>query len=160
IMAGSNGHPSVTVFTNANLIDGTGAPPAKGATVVVEGERIKEVLADGNGYHEPPDTAVIHLQGRTPMPGMILGHRPLSYNHVKDWPDLDLKQPPEISTIAAVCNARTMLDCGFTAGLSAGALHMVDIHIRNAINAGQIPGPRLLAAGRDIVQTGGMLDWN
>jgi imidazolonepropionase-like amidohydrolase len=53
-----------------------------------------------------------------------------------------------------------MLDCGYTAGLSAGALHMVDIHIRNAINAGQIPGPRLLAAGRDICQTGGMLDWN
>jgi imidazolonepropionase-like amidohydrolase len=53
-----------------------------------------------------------------------------------------------------------MLDCGFTSGLSAGALHMVDIHIRNAINAGKIPGPRLLAAGRDICQTGGMLDWN
>src|SRR5262249_21809839 len=90
----------------------------------------------------------------------ILSHVHLSYNHVKDLPDLDLKQPPEISTIAAVCNARTMLDCGFTSGLSAGALHMVDIHIRNAINAGQIPGPRLLAAGRDICQAGGMLEWN
>jgi imidazolonepropionase-like amidohydrolase len=53
-----------------------------------------------------------------------------------------------------------MLDCGYTAGLSAGALHMVDIHIRNAIHRGAIPGPRLLAAGRDICQTGGMLDWN
>src|SRR5262249_4927254 len=40
------------------------------------------------------------------------------------------------------------------------ALHTVDIHVRNAINAGMIPGPRLLAAGRDICQTGGMLDWN
>ncbi len=160
-MAGINGQQSVTVFTNANLIDGTGAPPVKGATVVVEGERIREVLADGNGYHEPPaDAVVVDLEGRTLMPGMILAHVHLSYNHVKDLPDLDLKQPPEISTIAAVCNARTMLDCGFTAGLSAGALHMVDIHIRNAINAGHIPGPRLLAAGRDIVQTGGMLDWN
>jgi imidazolonepropionase-like amidohydrolase len=37
---------------------------------------------------------------------------------------------------------------------------MVDIHIRDAINRGVLPGPRLLAAGRDICQTGGMLDWN
>jgi imidazolonepropionase-like amidohydrolase len=91
---------------------------------------------------------------------MILSHVHLSYNHIRDLPDLDLKQPPEVSTIAAVCNARTMLDCGYTSGLSAGALHMVDLHIRNAINRGAIPGPRLLAAGRDICQTGGMLDWN
>jgi imidazolonepropionase-like amidohydrolase len=159
-MASANGHDSVTVFKNAHLIDGTGAAPVSGATVVVAGERIKEVTANGNGQHEDNGATVIDLDGRTLMPGMILAHVHLSYNHVKDLPDLDLKQPPEVSTIAAVCNARTMLDCGFTAGLSAGALHMVDIHIRNAINAGTIPGPRLLAAGRDIVQTGGMLDWN
>ncbi|MCI0464961.1 MAG: amidohydrolase family protein [Gemmataceae bacterium] len=158
-MTGNNGQHSVTVFKNAHLIDGTGSPSLTGATVIVEGEKIKEVLANG-GYHEANGSDVIDLEGRTLMPGMILAHVHLSYNHVKDLPDLDLKQPPEISTIAAVCNARTMLDCGFTAGLSAGALHMVDIHIRDAINCGSIPGPRLLAAGRDIVQTGGMLDWN
>ena len=148
------------IFTNAHLIDGTGAAHTQ-AIVVVEGEKIKEVLTNGNGCTEPSNGAAsIDLEGRTLMPGMILAHIHLSYNHVKDLPDLDLKQPPEVSTIAAVCNARTMLDCGFTAGLSAGALHMVDIHIKSAINSGHIPGPRLLAAGRDIVQTGGMLDWN
>jgi imidazolonepropionase-like amidohydrolase len=155
---GRNGTPGTVYFKNANLIDGTGRDAVMGS-LVVEGDRIKQVgpiepEPNGNG------TEVIDLAGRTLMPGMILSHVHLSYNHVKDLPDLDLKQPPEISTIAAVCNARTMLDCGYTAGLSAGALHMVDIHIRNAINAGQIPGPRLLAAGRDICQTGGMLDWN
>jgi imidazolonepropionase-like amidohydrolase len=160
-MSTTNGRRGVTVFKNVHLIDGTGAPPVHGATVVVEGERIREVSADSNGPPAAWDgAAVLDLEGRTLMPGMILAHVHLSYNHVKDLPDLDLKQPPEVSTIAAVCNARTMLDCGFTAGLSAGALHMVDIHIRDAINRGQIPGPRLLAAGRDLVQTGGMLDWN
>src|SRR5262249_34796770 len=91
---------------------------------------------------------------------MILAHVHLSYNHVKDLPDLDLKQPAEVSTIAAVCNAKTMLECGFTSGLSAGAPHMVGIHIRDPINPRALPRPRLLAAGRDICQTGGMLDWN
>jgi imidazolonepropionase-like amidohydrolase len=159
-MSTSNVSNNVIVFKNAHLIDGTGAAPVSGATLLVEGDRIKEISTNGDGYQEFNGALVIDLEGRTLMPGMILAHVHLSYNHVKDLPDLDLKQPPEISTIAGVCNARTMLDRGFTAGLSAGALHMVDIHIRNAINAGQIPGPRLLAAGRDLVQTGGMLDWN
>lgn len=155
---GSNGGNGTTYFKNAHIIDGTGRASFHGG-LVVDGERIQAIgdiqpEPNGNG------TQVVDLEGKTLMPGMILSHVHLSYNHVNDLPDLDLKQPAEISTIAAVCNARTMLDCGYTAGLSAGALHMVDIHIRNAINAGQIPGPRLLAAGRDICQTGGMLDWN
>src|SRR5437588_741792 len=160
-MSEANGSPTNSgfVFKNAHLIDGTGKATT-GATVIVEGDKIARVLASRDTFIDPDGYEVIDLDGHTLMPGMILAHVHLSYNHVKDLPDLDLKQPPEISTIAAVCNARTMLDCGFTAGLSAGALHMVDIHIRNAINSGVIPGPRLLAAGRDIVQTGGMLDWN
>lgn len=160
-MAGGNGSQGIggpVCFRNAHIIDGTGRDAYRGG-LVVEGNRIIQV-----GEIDPrlvrPDAEIIDLCGRTLMPGMILAHVHLSYNHVKDLPDLDLKQPPEVSTIAAVCNARTMLDCGFTAGLSAGALHMVDIHIRDAINRGVIPGPRLLAAGRDICQTGGMLDWN
>ncbi len=157
---GSNGTNGSICFQNAHIIDGTGRAPLQGS-LLVEGDKIKRISpADAvvAGFSE--GTTVIDLAGRTLMPGMILSHVHLSYNHVQDLPDLDLKQPPEVATIAAVCNARTMLDCGCTSGLSAGALHMVDIHIRNAINRGQIPGPRLLAAGRDICQTGGMLDWN
>ena len=155
---GSNGGNSPIYFKNAHIIDGTGREPFIGG-LLVEGDKIKEV---GDTEPEPNGNGgtVIDLAGKTLMPGMILSHVHLSYNHVRELSELDLKEPPEIATIAAVCNARTMLDCGYTAGLSAGALHMVDIHIRNAINAGQIPGPRLLAAGRDICQTGGMLDWN
>ena len=97
------------VFTNAHLIDGTGGEHAD-ATVIVAGEKIDQVVLNGDGHFlEHPDDAGLDLEGRTLMPGMILAHVHLSYNHVKDLPDLDLKQPPEISTIAAVCNARTML---------------------------------------------------
>ncbi|HJT78008.1 MAG TPA: amidohydrolase family protein, partial [Gemmataceae bacterium] len=64
----------------------------------------------------------------------------------------------EAATIAAVRAARAMLDSGFTAGISAGGLYRVDVHLRDAISAGRLPGPRLLAAGRDLCQTGGMHD--
>jgi len=152
----SNGSAVSTCFRNGQIVDGTGRDAFAGS-VLVRGERIVGI---GPHVESPPDAEVVECAGKTVMPGMILSHVHLSYNHVNDLPDLDLKQPPEIATIAGVCNARTMLEYGFTSGLSAGALHMVDIHIRNAINAGTIPGPRLLAAGRDICQTGGMLDWN
>src|SRR5258707_546730 len=144
---GSNGTQSSIYFKNAHIIDGTGRQPTMGG-LLVEGDKIKQV---GDVHPEPVGigSEAIDLRGRTLMPGMILSHVHLSYNHVRDLPDLDLKQPAEVSTIAAVCNARTMLDCGYTAGLSAGALHMVDIHIRNAINAGTVPGPSLPAVGRD-----------
>jgi imidazolonepropionase-like amidohydrolase len=149
--------PAPTVyFKNAYLIDGTGAEPRTGGLVVRDG-RIADV---GRIDAEPEGAEVINLNGQTLLPGMVLAHVHLTYHDVRELPDLDLRQPPEVATITAVCNARTMLECGFTAGVSAGAPYLVDIHVRNAINAGRIPGPRLLAAGRAISQTGGMLDWN
>jgi imidazolonepropionase-like amidohydrolase len=52
------------------------------------------------------------------------------------------------------------LHCGYTAARSAGSIHAVDVALKRAINEGLFPGPRLLAAGRDICATGGMADWN
>lgn len=153
-----NGSNGATYLVNGFVIDGTGRAPVQGG-LVIDGEHIRDVGAHVSAPPDPTAT-VIDLGGRTLMPGMILSHVHLSYNHVNELQDLDLKQPPEVATIAAVTNAKLMLESGFTSGLSAGALHMVDIHIRNAINDGVLPGPRLLAAGRDICQTGGMLDWN
>ena len=64
------------------------------------------------------------------------------------------------ATIRAVAHARLCLESGYTAAVSAGALHRVDVALRDAIRAGIIDGPRLAAAGRDICATAGMLDWN
>src|SRR5262245_10228200 len=97
-----------TYFKHGTLFDGTGRQPFPGG-LVVDGDKITQVgdidpEPNGNGAQ------VIDLAGRTLIPGMILSHVHLSYNHIKDLPDLDLKQPAEVATIAAVCNARLMLD--------------------------------------------------
>src|SRR5262245_33464727 len=97
----ANGNGQV-LFTNAHLIDGTGRA-LPDATVVVAGEKIQSVHA-GDGFEADDQPAqVLDLQGRTLLPGLILAHVHLSYSHVKDLPDLDLKAPPEVATIAAVC---------------------------------------------------------
>ncbi len=143
-------------FKNAMLFDGTGREPRPGSLLVQDG-LIKDV---GRLDPEPggDGVEVIDLGGRTLMPGMVLAHVHLGYDGVTDLADQVRAQPPEEATIAAVRAARAMLDSGFTAGISAGGLHRVDIHVRDAVNAGRLPGPRLLAAGRDLCQTGGPLD--
>jgi imidazolonepropionase-like amidohydrolase len=150
-----------TLFLNATLIDGQGGEPVERAAVRVEGTRITDV-GRTDDWPENPDgnQRVIDLEGKTLMPGLIEGHFHISFWGVRELPDLDLKLPAELTTIYAVKNAELALRCGYTGVASAGALHRIDVTIRDAINQGLIPGPRMAASGRDICATSGMLDWN
>jgi imidazolonepropionase-like amidohydrolase len=145
---------------NGRLIDGTGRALQERAAVVIEADTIVHAGplpatdAPGEG------ATTIDLDGRTVIPGLIEAHLHLSYNHVKVIADLDLNCPPEYSTLVSARNAELVLHCGYTAARSAGSVHAVDVALKRAINEGLYPGPRLLAAGRDICATGGMADWN
>jgi imidazolonepropionase-like amidohydrolase len=149
-----------TLIRNGLLIDGNGGPPVENAGVLVSGERIAWVGRMPDAPPVSPDARVVDATGKTIMPGLIEAHLHLSYRDVKDLADLDLKCPVEETTIRAVAHARICLESGYTAAVSAGALHRVDVAMRNAIREGIIEGPRLVAAGRDISATAGMLDWN
>src|SRR5216684_2715181 len=61
---------AITVFTNAFLIDCTGKDPVEGAAVVVEGERIKDVIASGKVGPLPGKVDTVDLKGRSLMPGL------------------------------------------------------------------------------------------
>jgi imidazolonepropionase-like amidohydrolase len=149
------------LLRNLRLVDGTGAPARDGCAIVVEGERLAHVgpLRLGD---EPagPGVETVDLGGRTVIPGLVEAHMHLSYNNVKVIADLDLNCPPEYSTLVSARNAELALSYGYTAARSAGSVHAVDVALKRAINEGLVPGPRLLAASRDIVATGGMADWN
>src|SRR5262245_18722483 len=150
-----------TLFLNAHLIDGNGGKPVKKAAVLVEGNSITKV---GKTADFPKDAngnlRVIDLEGKTLMPGLIEGHFHISFWGVRELPDLDLKLPAERTTVYAVKNAELALRCGYTGVASAGALHRIDVTIRDMVDEGIIPGPRMAASGRDICATSGMLDWN
>ena len=103
---------------------------------------------------------VVDLEGKTLMPGLIEGHFHISFWGVRELPDLDLKLPAERTTVYAVKNAELALRCGYTGVASAGALHRIDVTIRDMVKEGVIAGPRMAASGRDICATSGMLDWN
>ncbi len=149
-----------TYLKNARLIDGKGAPAVASAALVIEGDTIVHAgplpAADAPGS----DARVVDVAGKTVIPGLVEAHIHLSYNNVKAIADLDLNCPPEYSTLVSAKNAELALQCGYTAARSAGSVHAVDVALKRAINEGLYPGPRLLAAGRDICATGGMEDWN
>ncbi|HWN54135.1 MAG TPA: amidohydrolase family protein [Methylomirabilota bacterium] len=143
------------LITSARVLDGTGREPFLGA-VRVEGNRITEVTP---GAPAPDGATVINGAGATLMPGLIESHAHIG---LADLGSLDLTRlPVEEHMLITVRNARTMLDCGYTSAFSAAAPKpRLDVVLKREIEAGRVPGPRLLANGPEITVTGGLGDSN
>jgi imidazolonepropionase-like amidohydrolase len=147
-----------TLFRNVTIWDGSGAAPFPG-DVLVEGDRIRTVARKTG---EMPGDGALQIDGAgmTLMPGMVEGHAHLSFGGAQKNSDLgDI--PPEEHTLLTMRNAKTLLDHGFTSAYSAASAKMrLDVVIRNEINAGRLPGPRLRAAGPELTVTAGLGDEN
>ena len=144
------------LFRNCRVWDGSGAP-ASPADVLIDGARIAAVATD-RGQIEAAGAEVIEANGRTLMPGMVEGHAHLTFINGARPTDLG-DTPPEEHTLITARNARTLLEHGFTSAYSAASAKLrLDIVIRNAIEAGELPGPRLRACGPEITVTGGLGD--
>ncbi len=145
-----------TVFVNARIIDGSGAAPFPGEARI-EGNRITAVGRDGAALSRD-GARVVDAAGATLMPGLVEAHAHVSFADLPDLHSLgDI--PPEEHTLLAAGNAKTYLDRGFTSLNSmASAKPRLDIVIRNAIEAGRIPGPRMLAATPEMTPTAGLGD--
>ncbi|HEY0524418.1 MAG TPA: amidohydrolase family protein [Stellaceae bacterium] len=144
-----------TLFSNVRIIDGSGAEPYDGH-VLVEGNRIKSVDRD-----RPPssgDAFVVDGGGATLMPGLVEAHAHISFANTATLDSLgDI--PPEEHTLLAIRHAKLMLDQGFTSLNSAAAAKpRLDVVVRNAIDAGHFPGPRMLAASPEMTVSGGLGD--
>lgn len=146
---------AATLFSDAMVWDGTGAPRFP-ADVLVEGQRIRAIAKPGELSVD--DALMVACGGRTLMPGMVEGHAHLSFGGAVKDSDLG-NIPPEEHVLLTMRNAKTLLDHGFTSAYSAASAKLrLDVVIRNAINAGEIPGPRIRAAGPEITVTGGLGD--
>jgi imidazolonepropionase-like amidohydrolase len=144
------------LFINVRIFDGSGAQPYTGE-VLVQGNRILRV-GRGARATAPAGVQTIDAAGATLMPGLIEAHTHFSWN---DQPSLTAIQrmPPEEHVLWCAHIAKRYLDMGFTSCVGAAAAKpRLDVVVRNAIEAGRIPGPRYLAASQEITVAGGLAD--
>jgi imidazolonepropionase-like amidohydrolase len=137
------------------VFDGVSPAPHQGWAVLVEGERI---VAAGPDVAAPIGSEVISLPGTTLLPGLIEGHSHLflhPYNETL-WDDQVLHEPLALRTARAVVQAERTLDAGFTTERDLGTegAGFADVGLKQAINQGIVPGPRLLVSTRAIVARG------
>ncbi len=145
--------PHAIVLHPDRVWDGTAMHP--GWSVLVEGERI---VAAGPVIAAPADAERIELPGDTLMPGLIDAHVHLflhPYNETS-WNDQVLKEPLSLRVARAVAAAARTLMAGFTTvrDLGTEGAGDADQGLKLAINAGIVPGPRVLSSNRAIVATG------
>lgn len=145
-----------TLLKAARLLDGHGGPPLAPAMVLIDGDRIAEV---GPNLKAPEGAKVIDLGGATLLPGLIDLHTHLCGKYGVHWEDELIKTTPAFSALWGAHNARVTLMSGFTTVRDMGtAWPYVDVELRNAINGGAIPGPRMFVAGAYVSSTGGAGD--
>ncbi len=146
------------LFTNVRILEGGTQQPYQGS-VRVSGNRIREAgrsLAPVGGFHS--GVQVIDAAGATLMPGMCEAHTHFSWNDAATLGAIQA-MPLEEHVLWCAKVAGRYLQAGFTSCVGAAcAKPRLDVVTRNAINSGQIPGPRYLAASQEITVLGGLGD--
>jgi imidazolonepropionase-like amidohydrolase len=147
--------PAVTVLHCGHLLDPIGGKLLGATTIVVAGKRVQEVQS---GTTTAPGAAEIDLGDQTCLPGLIDSHTHLtSETSPTQYVDQFRWNIADYAVRSTVYARRTLL-AGFTTVRNVGDRANESVALRNAINAGLLPGPRIFTAGVPIGSTGGHAD--
>jgi imidazolonepropionase-like amidohydrolase len=152
--AQSTGTPARTIIHAGNVLDVRTGKMLADQTIVVENGKVVSVGAAGSA--DSQNATVIDLSGKTVLPGLIDAHTHLTMNPSFGYPTLGISVPRE--ALIGAHNAKTTLEAGFTTVRNVGASGYSDVALRDAINAGDVIGPRMLVSGPPLGITGGHCD--
>ena len=149
VPAGYGDHDTVLVLVGGRVLDGTGAE-ARDATVVTQGKKIAAILELGNSQY-PEGAQIIDISGKTIMPGLIELHSHLTYAEA----DPALAENLSDGALRGVERLRYYLESGITTVRDVASQNDAIFRLKDWVNAGKVPGPRIYAAGQLIVGKGG-----
>jgi imidazolonepropionase-like amidohydrolase len=149
--------PSRTILRAGKLLDVRTGKTLTNQAIVVEDGKIVSVGPD-SGATSDANVKVIDLSGKTVLPGLIDAHTHITFDPKFGYDRLAISVPRE--ALIGAKNARVTLLAGFTTIRNLGATEFADIALRDAINAGDVPGPRIDASGPALSITGGHCDDN
>ncbi len=147
--------PSRTIVRAGRLLDVRTGKTLTNQAIVIEDGKIVSVGPDSGAA---AGATVIDLSSKTVLPGLIDAHTHLTYDPKFGYDRLAISLPRE--ALIGAKNARVTLLAGFTTVRNVGAQGFTDIALRDAINAGDVPGPRIEASGPALSITGGHCDDN
>jgi imidazolonepropionase-like amidohydrolase len=143
--------PVAVLVKAGSLVDAASGTVKKGQEILVENGVIKEV---GPSLVAPAGARIVDLSTKTVLPGLIDVHTHITSQPEDYYADRFRRSPIDVAVTAHVYAKRT-LEAGFTTLRVVGSPEYVDVALRNAIDAGRMPGPRLKVAGLAIGSTGG-----
>jgi len=144
-----------TLVTNVRLFDGRGGDVLEDAAVEIKGGRFSRIGRRADFGQSPSAKTVIDGSGMFAMPGLINMHIHLVFNYAIGLPHVATNKSAPEMTIHAVRVAANTLAQGITTARDMGGKDDIPIHMRKAINAGEIPGPRILTCNQPIRVSGG-----
>jgi imidazolonepropionase-like amidohydrolase len=145
------------VIHAGHLLDVTTGKLLSDQTIVIADGKIVSVGGAAEAK-APADAIRIDFPNATVLPGLIDAHTHLTMDPKFGYERLGLSIPRE--TLTGAKNARITLQAGFTTVRNVGADGYSDVALRDAINAGDVPGPRMLVSGPPLTITGGHADNN
>ena len=143
----------VTVVRAAHMLDVKTGRTIDNPIVVITGDKITSLSGP-----TPAGATLVELPGATLVPGLIDSHTHITFDPKFGYEELSISIPKE--ALIGAKNARITLEAGFTTIRNVGAHGFTDVALRDAINEGMLPGPRILASGPLLGITGGHCDNN
>jgi imidazolonepropionase-like amidohydrolase len=151
--------PQVSYVKAGHLFDATSDNLRDNVVLVIEGERISKIVPAAEA-HIPADAKVVDLSSDWVLPGLIDCHTHLEARADKYDPINEVKDTPFMGGFNGVVNANKTLQAGFTSVRDVVSQPFFAVDLRNAINEGYIPGPRVVASGPPLSIPGGHGDMN